>query len=203
MPPTPPDGVRLSGNAVFVWRSGVGFTADGALVYVGRPRSQHHGSGWAPGRAGAVRAMELDINTDWVNYSIYRPGTALGHATPANGTELLPGMAGTPGAISSPGGHVTSSPCPRPTVHEETHFFSRTWRRPSVTWPSGHRGACTDPEVMPTEPGVSWAPEAPAQAPGQPSDIPTTGSLRVVPPVEPWNVAPGPKEKMPPSDATR
>jgi hypothetical protein len=44
----------------------------------------------------------LDINTDWVNYSIYRPSTASGLATPANGTQLLPGMTGTPGRYFQP-----------------------------------------------------------------------------------------------------
>ena len=29
-------------------------------------------------RAGAVRAMELDINTDWVNFSVYQPATPTG-----------------------------------------------------------------------------------------------------------------------------
>ena len=47
-------------------------------------------------RAGAVRGMELDINTDWVNLATYDPATPAGMATPANGTDLLPGMAGAP-----------------------------------------------------------------------------------------------------------
>jgi hypothetical protein len=48
-------------------------------------------------RAGAVRAMELDINTDWVNFSTYQPSTPTGLAGPADGTELLSNMTGTPG----------------------------------------------------------------------------------------------------------
>ena len=49
-------------------------------------------------RAGAVRAMELDINTDWVNFATYAPTTPTGLASPANGTDLLPpaDMAGPP-----------------------------------------------------------------------------------------------------------
>ena len=61
-------GATLGGN-VRVWRSGLGVTADGALVFVG-------GSGLSIVdlanllvRAGSVRAMEMDINTSWVNYS--------------------------------------------------------------------------------------------------------------------------------------
>jgi hypothetical protein len=40
--------------------------------------------------------MELDINTDWVNYSVYKPSTPTGPASGTNGTQLLPGMTGTP-----------------------------------------------------------------------------------------------------------
>jgi hypothetical protein len=84
------------GNAVYVWRSGVGITADGALVYVGGPGLNITDLANILVRAGAVRAMELDINTDWVNYSTYKPATPKGLATGTNGTELLPGMTGTP-----------------------------------------------------------------------------------------------------------
>ena len=41
-------------------------------------------------RAGAVRAMELDINTDWVNFSTYRPAIASGLASRA----MAPSSAG-------------------------------------------------------------------------------------------------------------
>ena len=63
------------GNAVYVWRSGVGVTADGALVYVGGPGLNITDLADLLVRAGAVRAMELDINTDWVNFSTYHPAT--------------------------------------------------------------------------------------------------------------------------------
>jgi Phosphodiester glycosidase len=85
------------GNRVSVWRSGLGVTADGALVYVGGPGLNITDLADLLARAGAIRAMELDINTDWVNFSSYRPATATGPASPTNGTELLPGMTGTAG----------------------------------------------------------------------------------------------------------
>ena len=85
------------GNADYVWRSGLGVTADGALVYVGGPGLNIVDLGNLLARAGAIRAMELDINTDWVNFSSYKPTTATGQASGANGTELLSGMTGTPG----------------------------------------------------------------------------------------------------------
>lgn len=72
------------------WRSGVEVTADGALVYVTGP-------GLAPlqlaellARAGAVRAMELDINPDWPVLATYDPASPNGLAAPANGTKLVP-----------------------------------------------------------------------------------------------------------------
>jgi hypothetical protein len=40
--------------------------------------------------------MELDINTDWVNFSSYKPSTAHGLAAASNGRELLQSMTGTP-----------------------------------------------------------------------------------------------------------
>jgi hypothetical protein len=85
------------GNALYVWRSALGVTADGALVYIGGPGLDILDLGNLLVRAGAVRGMELDINTDWVNFSTYQPATATGEASAANGTELLSGMTGTPG----------------------------------------------------------------------------------------------------------
>ena len=84
------------GNAVYVWRSGLGVTANGALVYVGGPGLNITDLANLLVRAGAVRAMELDINTDWVNFSSYKPSTPEGLAAATNGTELLPAMTGTP-----------------------------------------------------------------------------------------------------------
>ena len=83
------------GDAVYVWRSGLGVTANGALVYVGGPGLNITDLASLLVRAGAVRAMELDINTDWVNFSSYRPSTSTGPATAANGALLLPGMTGS------------------------------------------------------------------------------------------------------------
>jgi hypothetical protein len=90
------------GGGLYVWRSGLGVTANGALVYVGGPGLDIADLATILVRAGAVRAMELDINTDWVNYSTYAPSAPGGGATPTNGTELLPGMTGTPGRYFQP-----------------------------------------------------------------------------------------------------
>jgi hypothetical protein len=58
-------------NKVFVWRSGLGITASGALVYVGGKGLSVNTLADVLRRAGAVRAMELDINTHFVNYFTY------------------------------------------------------------------------------------------------------------------------------------
>jgi len=85
------------GNAVYVWRSGLGITADGALVYVAGPGLNITDLANLLVRAGAVRAMELDINTDWVNFVTYSPSSSNGLASPSNGNLLLSGMTGTTG----------------------------------------------------------------------------------------------------------
>jgi uncharacterized protein YigE (DUF2233 family) len=91
------------GNKVYVWRSGVGVTADGALVYVGGPAMNITELADVMARAGAVRAMELDINTDWVNFATYDPPSPTAPAGPSNGTDLLSNMAATPGRYFDPG----------------------------------------------------------------------------------------------------
>ena len=71
------------------WRSGLGVTADGGLVYA-------VGSGLDPlqlaqllARAGAVRAMELDINPGWPVFASYDPATPQGLAAASNGRKLV------------------------------------------------------------------------------------------------------------------
>ncbi len=93
---------RTLGGGLYVWRSGLGVTADGALVYVGGPGLNIADLATILVRAGAIRAMELDINTDWVNFSTYQPSTPTGPASPLNGSELVPSMAGTPGRYFQP-----------------------------------------------------------------------------------------------------
>ena len=85
-------GATLGGDA-YVWRSGIGQTANGALVYVGGPGLSITDLADLLVRAGAVRGMELDINTDWVNYSYYAPPVGQ-PASPSNGSELLSTMTG-------------------------------------------------------------------------------------------------------------
>ena len=59
------------GNKLYVWRSGVGQTATGALVYVAGDRLSASTLAELLRRAGAVRAMELDINPEWTSFVSY------------------------------------------------------------------------------------------------------------------------------------
>jgi hypothetical protein len=79
------------GNNVYVWRSGVGVTADGALVYAGGPAMSIVALARTLQAAGAVRAMELDINTDWVSAFTYQPNVTV-PGNPIEGVKLLSGM---------------------------------------------------------------------------------------------------------------
>ena len=78
------------GNSIFVSRSGLGVTKDGALVYVGGPDLDAVDLARLLVRAGAVRGMELDINSEWVNFATFDPATPHGLATQNNALDLLP-----------------------------------------------------------------------------------------------------------------
>ena len=64
------------------WRSGVGVTASGDLVYVSGNRLTPLQLAVLLRDAGAVRAMQLDVNRQWISAEYYRPGTATHAAVP-------------------------------------------------------------------------------------------------------------------------
>jgi hypothetical protein len=70
------------------WRSGLGVTADGALVYAAGPALDPLQLAELLVRAGAVRGMQLDINPNWPVFVTYDPpaGTT---AAASNGRKLL------------------------------------------------------------------------------------------------------------------
>jgi len=71
------------------WRSGLGITPNGALVYAVGPALDPLQLAWLLVRAGAVRGMELDINPYWPTFVAYDPSRPGGLAGPANGQRLL------------------------------------------------------------------------------------------------------------------
>ena len=63
------------GNAVFVWRSALGIDRHGNLIYAAAPDQTVASLAQILIHAGAVRAMELDINSYWPSFITYRfPG---------------------------------------------------------------------------------------------------------------------------------
>jgi hypothetical protein len=80
-------------NANYVWRSGVGITADGNIVYAMGPTLSVRTLGELLQRAGAVRAMELDINMEWVSFMTYTGAT---NPTNPVSTKLLDAFKRTP-----------------------------------------------------------------------------------------------------------
>jgi hypothetical protein len=78
------------GNAIRVWRSAVGVDAQGNLIYAAANDQTVSSLAAIMIHAGAVRAMELDINTYWTSFITYRRS---GAGDPAN---LLPDMDRSP-----------------------------------------------------------------------------------------------------------
>jgi hypothetical protein len=72
------------GGVRYTWRSGLGVDAGGNLLYCGGPGLDGSSLAEVLIKAGAVRAMELDINPQWVAFSYY--------GGPGPGADLLPGM---------------------------------------------------------------------------------------------------------------
>jgi hypothetical protein len=83
-------------NQVLVWRSGIGVTRNGALIYACGPGLSIESLANILKVAGSVRAMEMDINSTWVSFISFRP--VIGAQPDAkNGRKLLPTMAGDAG----------------------------------------------------------------------------------------------------------
>jgi hypothetical protein len=74
------------GNAILVWRSAIGVDSHGDLIYAAGDNQTVGSLAATLVHAGAVRAMELDINSYWVSFIDYgQPGA---HSP----TNLLPNM---------------------------------------------------------------------------------------------------------------
>ncbi|SEL57310.1 phosphodiester glycosidase family protein [Streptacidiphilus jiangxiensis] len=79
-------GLTIAGK-YFVWRSGVGVTADGRLLYAYGPALSVRTLGDLLASAGAVRAMQLDINPAWMSFMYYKAQPDPANPTPV---KLLP-----------------------------------------------------------------------------------------------------------------
>lgn len=83
-------GATLRGS-IAVARSGIGVTADGALVYVAGPVLTARTLAESLQRAGAVRAMTLDINPEWVTFNLFAHPDP-NDPTVVTGAKLYPQM---------------------------------------------------------------------------------------------------------------
>jgi hypothetical protein len=76
------------GNKALVWRSGVGVDENGALIYAGGNSLSVLSLARTLQAAGAVRAMEMDINSDWVSAYTYVNDPADDPNAPVVGIKL-------------------------------------------------------------------------------------------------------------------
>jgi hypothetical protein len=75
------------GGGYYVWRSGIGVTRTGRIVFVYGPALNVRELADLLQRAGAVTAMQLDINPAWMSYMYYLPR---GHPADPTPVSLLP-----------------------------------------------------------------------------------------------------------------
>jgi hypothetical protein len=86
----------------YQWRSSVGITADGALVYAAGPALNPIELADLLVRAGVVRGMELDINPSWPVFATYDPPPSSVLAAPSNGSSLEPASVQGPSTFFNP-----------------------------------------------------------------------------------------------------
>jgi hypothetical protein len=81
------------GGGYYVWRSGIGITKSGRIIFVYGDRLIVQSLAHLLRRAGAVEAMQLDINPEWMSFDYYKanghPGNPVPHA-------VLPDQQGSP-----------------------------------------------------------------------------------------------------------
>ncbi|HEX3923308.1 MAG TPA: phosphodiester glycosidase family protein, partial [Streptosporangiaceae bacterium] len=70
-----------------VWRSGIGLTRDGRVIFAYGPALNVRELAELLQRAGAVSAMQLDINPDWMSFMYYQ---SKGHPSDPAPVNLLP-----------------------------------------------------------------------------------------------------------------
>ena len=75
------------GGGYYVWRSGIGITRDGRVIFVYGPALSVRTLANLLQRAGAVEGMQMDINPAWMSYMYYKPTPSTSDPTPVN---LLP-----------------------------------------------------------------------------------------------------------------
>ncbi len=87
------------GGGYYVWRSGIGITKDGRVIFVYGPELNVRELADMLKRAGAVSGMQLDINPDWMSFMYYLHQLSGGPLKPVN---LLPDQMQPPNRYYSP-----------------------------------------------------------------------------------------------------
>ena len=80
------------GGGYYVWRSGIGVTKDGRVIFVYGPGLVVQSLADLLKRAGAVEALQLDINPEWMSFDYYK---AEGHPVDPVPNALLPNQQGS------------------------------------------------------------------------------------------------------------
>ena len=75
------------GGGYYVWRSGLGITRDGRIIFVYGPALNVSELADLLHQAGAVEALQLDINPEWTSFEYYKTH---GHASDPTPVDVLP-----------------------------------------------------------------------------------------------------------------
>jgi hypothetical protein len=87
------------GGGYYVWRSGIGITKDGRIVYVYGSALNAQDLGLLLQRAGAVEGMQMDINPAWMKFDYYQAKGNPGNPAPV---PLLPTQQPSPYSYYTP-----------------------------------------------------------------------------------------------------
>ncbi len=87
------------GGGYYVWRSGLGITKDGRIVYVYGSALNAQDLGLLLQRAGAVEGMQMDINPSWMKFDYYQ---AKGNPSNPTPVPLLPTQQASPYSYYTP-----------------------------------------------------------------------------------------------------
>ncbi|MGH3298650.1 MAG: hypothetical protein ACRDP7_43355 [Trebonia sp.] len=87
------------GGGYYVWRSGIGITKDGRVIYVYGSALNAQDLGLLLQRAGAVEGMQMDINPAWMKFDYYQ---AKGNPADPAPVPLLPTQQPSPYSYYTP-----------------------------------------------------------------------------------------------------
>lgn len=87
------------GGGYWVWRSGIGITRDGRIIFVYGQALDAQDLGKLLKQAGAIEGMQMDINPEWMKFDYYQ---ADGHPSDPTPVPLLPNQQANPYSYYTP-----------------------------------------------------------------------------------------------------